>query len=188
MSATRIELYAFDQRGRKIEATKRNADVRCHSCGVKQANCPNGAPGTRCCADCWHPQVMKVRARADPGVDISSPDPVRAEIEQERAEQAHKQAKREAALATLTPEERAVFELRKERVSRKQTREVPREDLERALDQGWQLDHQENGMAIVTREVFMRPSYDQVAKQLGLTARQVHRRIASANEKLRRAR
>jgi site-specific DNA-methyltransferase (adenine-specific) len=42
----------------------RNADVKCRGCRVKQANCPNGN-GERCCAECWHPQVMRAKPRPD---------------------------------------------------------------------------------------------------------------------------
>lgn len=180
-----IEIYAFDEHGRRLKP-KRNADVKCHSCGVKQADCPKGLPGTRCCADCWHPQVMKVRSRPNPGTPIVSDDLTDAQIE--RAERAHAESKREAALKRLTDDERAVWDLKQERVPKKQTRQVAPDELDRACDQGWQIDHgvayQVEGMFTVTREVFVRMSYEQIAQKLGITTRQVHRRVVSIRRKL----
>lgn len=179
-----VDLYAFDENGRRLQP-KKQRDVRCHSCGVKQENCPRGKPGEHCCKDCFHPPIVKVRSRPNPGTDILPAEPTPEEIE--RAEASHRKSKREKVLANLSPDELAVFELRKERVSRTQTRRIALEELERAIDQGWDLDHQESGEVIVTREVFMRPSYEQVGQKLGLTARQVHSRVVSIREKLKGA-
>lgn len=126
---------------------------------------------------------MKVKSRANSGVDIESLEPTPEEIE--RAEREHAKTKRDRALDSLTLEERAVFELKQEQVSKTQTREIAVDELDRAIEQGWNIDHQVSDTLIVTREVFVRMSYEQIGHRLGLTARQVHRRIVSLREKLR---
>lgn len=67
------------------------------------------------------------------------------------------------------------------------TRDIAVQELVDALEKGWELERHANGVATVSREVFVRLSYEEMGQRLGLTARQVHRRVAAANKKLRSA-
>ena len=188
MSISRAELYGFDSKGRRIKSM-RNADVKCRSCRVKQRDCPSG-DGKSCCAECWHPQVMRAKSGSSPPIMDVIPEARANELteqELDRAARTARRAKFEQAMATLTPEERSVLELKAERVSRIDTREVVLQELVDAREKGWELVSHSNGIATVTGEVFVKLDYDEMGKRLGLTARQVHRRMAAANRKLRSA-
>jgi RNA polymerase sigma factor (sigma-70 family) len=108
-----------------------------------------------------------------------------AAIQEERVERAHRAAKAQEKMAQLTPGEREVIRLQAEGVPTERTREIPVEERQDAMDKGWDLVAQVNGVAIVKNEVRVRLTYEQIGQRLGLTARQVHRRLVSAKEKLR---
>jgi hypothetical protein len=127
-----------------------NADVECRSCRVKQANCPN-RNGKRCCAECWHPQVMRAKPRSSPPI-IGLPSPELTDAEEERIERVHRAAKAEKRFARLTPGEREVIRLQAEGVPQECTREIPVEELQEAMDRGWELVAQVNGVAIVKNQ------------------------------------
>lgn len=93
----------------------------------------------------------------------------------------------ERLMATLTSEERAVRKLQALRWREEREITVPVEELQERLSDGWMLVRQEAGQAVIAADVQEHLSYEEIGLRLGLTVHQVHRRVKSANRKLRGA-
>lgn len=102
------------------------------------------------------------------------------------------------ALAQLTDEEREILRLQSEPVRfAPLTRRILAGDLPRAYAAGYEFvrslpeEQRADGTPVQYAEICglepVNMTYEQIAGRLGLTARQVHRRVSSANRKLRAA-
>jgi RNA polymerase sigma factor (sigma-70 family) len=103
------------------------------------------------------------------------------------------------ALSSLTDEEREILRLQSVPVRFAPiTRHILAGDLPRAFANGYQFvrslpeEKRADGTPVNYAEIVgLEPvnlTYEQIAERLGLTARQVHRRVSSAHRKLRAAR
>lgn len=92
-------------------------------------------------------------------------------------------------VARLTPEERAVLNLQNRQQVVERERVIGITDLGEHLDQGWSLVRVGGaGIATVSREfVEATLTYGEIGARLGISARQVHRRVVSAHRKMRAA-
>lgn len=91
-------------------------------------------------------------------------------------------------LASLTSEERFVFDLQDLRWREERELSIPADRLGKFLDEGWQFVSQECGRATVAIDADVGFGYTQIAELTGLSVRQVHSRVVSINRKLRGAR
>lgn len=88
-------------------------------------------------------------------------------------------------LASLSAEERFVFDLQELRWREERELSIPVDRLGKFLDEGWMLVKQENGRATVAIDADVGFGYAQIADLIGLTVRQVHTRVVSINRKLK---
>lgn len=104
-------------------------------------------------------------------------------------EESESAAEREVAiarqLAKLTPDERRVHELQQVQFAEETRRcEVPVEQLQRALDEGWNLVRQESGIAHLVGEFVQKLTSGQIAAEMGISEWKLHRLVKSKNRKL----
>ena len=64
---SRFEARAFGSDGKRHQPAPEHLDVPCDSCGALRRNCVG-----RCCASCWHPDVIEVNETA-PGYQWETP-------------------------------------------------------------------------------------------------------------------
>lgn len=103
----------------------------------------------------------------------------------EREEQAARDGEVERKLALLNGEEREILRLQSRKWMEEQHTDVPIEELEKYLEEGWSLVRQENGRAYLAGDFTQCLTYEDIGRRMGLTVAQVHRRVKSAHRKLR---
>src|SRR6266567_1029109 len=110
---------------------------------------------------------------------------------EEQEETALREARAHALLEQLTPLEREILRLHEDRTlgSREVEQTVPASHLDVALANGWLLVRRtRHGSAVVVKSFPRQLTYSDIGEKMNLSARQVHRHIASAHRKLRSTR
>jgi hypothetical protein len=89
----------------------------------------------------------------------------------------------------VTDEEREVWRLLHEQGGQREVkRAIPSSQLDAAYAAGWLfVKSLRRGRVQVVKSFAKTLSYEQIAERVGLTTRQVHSRVVSANKKLRSA-
>lgn len=90
--------------------------------------------------------------------------------------------------ARLTPEEQAIFDMQAFGTQETVEREIDDLELDQHIADGWTVVHHHGGRAVLKRDFIHTATYAEMAKYLGLTERQVHRKVSSAHAKIRKAR
>jgi len=167
----RASLYASNDAGAPV---REEGLERCVQCDMPNDKCKRSF--SSCCDGCWHPGRIKLRET--PPHALSRPDAVR-EIEH-RQELEHR-------LSKLTDEERAVLELHGQGEYRVVEVRYTLEEVEACRDDihTLKIGELDRGFRTVTRRLRMKLTYEEIGERLHLSARQVHRRLSSANAKLR---
>lgn len=103
--------------------------------------------------------------------------------------QAALDGERQRKLATLTDEERQVIALQGKLFWLSDDLLVSTDDheaLSNALESGYQqVGYADASTLKLERQSWRPPTYEEIGNQIGLSARQVHRRVVSANRKLK---
>lgn len=103
----------------------------------------------------------------------------------ETDERMEQQGRAQHELDKLTAEERAVLELQAKRWMIEQECEVENDHVQQLLDEGWCFVRHHEGKVVLKGDFPMHMTYEDIGQRLGLSARQVHRRVVSAHRKLR---
>lgn len=122
----------------------------------------------------WHAMKVKSMRAYAPTPTVESPE-----------ERSVRDGAASRRLASLSAEERFVFDLQELRWREERELSIPVDRLGKFLDEGWMLVKQENGRATVAIDADVGFGYAQIADLIGLSVRQVHSRVVSINRKLK---